>query len=554
MSSSQLSSGGDLPVSPELLSRVRQDPQLLSLLTEQTRREVRRSLVEWATRVLADVGEVPAQHHKLIAQALTDVTIGREDRLMILAPPGSAKSTWVSKIFVPWWFCRHPRSNVLAASHTIDLAQSFGRWIRNTVSEYSTDLGFSLSEDSRAASQWATDQGGMYLAAGIGMAITGRRADLALIDDPVKSREEADSAAVREATYTWYQSSLYTRLKPTGRIVLVMTRWHEDDLAGRLIRDMRAGGDQWRIIKLCAIAEDADDPLGRAPGEALWPEWEPRDKLLRKRGVVGEREWSSQFQQRPAPAEGILFQVDKLRSVPIAPSPIAASVRGWDLAATEQVGSRDPDFTAGVRLSLLESGQFLIHRNLRHLQGTPHQVYEDVLTTAADDGDEVRISLPQDPGQAGKWQVSWLISRLAGYVVESSVETGKKETRAAPVAAQVAAGNFLIESDPVTEKLVREEMASFPAGRHDDIIDALSRAFAALIDKFSGQSMMEAMRRNLEQGGLVLDQDRELIDYYDDVRGEMEQDERPRCCRCGDVVATSCYVTDGDRHWHMECI
>ena len=554
-------SGTDSQVSPELIAAIKADPSLSSLLLEQSRRQIRKSLPDWCRLVLEPLGEEPARHHLLICKMLMQVAAGYHDRVMILAPPGSAKSTYVSKLFIAWWFANHPRSNVIAASHTIGLAESFGRWVRNTVSEFTTDLGYSLSEDSRAAAKWSTDKGGEYLAAGIGMAITGRRADLAVIDDPHKSREEADSETIRESIWTWYRSVLYTRLKPKGRIVLVMTRWHEDDLAGRLIADMESGeGDKWLIIDLKAIAEDGDI-LGRPIGEALWPEWESAELLRRKRGVIGEREWISQFQQKPSPAEGILFDIAKLKSTIHAPAPVLDEVRAWDLAATDQLGGRDPDYTVGLRLALLESGQFLIRRDLRRLQGTPHQVLVEILLAAEHDGQDIRIGLPQDPGQAGKSQVAFLTSKLMGYLVESSTETGSKATRAAPVATQLSAGNFLIESDHTVEKVIKDEMAAFPAGRHDDCVDALSRAFSMLVTRWSGHAVMELMRRNLEQQSLVVDgkrqdieEDTSLIDYYHEIRNGLERGGDPNCRICGRPVGSASYVTDGVDRWHTGCM
>jgi hypothetical protein len=144
---------------------------------------------------------------------------------------------------------------VIAASHTQELAEKWGRRVRNLIAEYSPVLGVGLAPDSQAAGRWETDHGGEYFAAGVGGAIAGRRADLVVIDDPIRSREDADSETVRDKIWDWYKSDLYTRLKPGGRIVLIQTRWHEDDLAGRLLADMAAGGDHWEVISLPALAE-----------------------------------------------------------------------------------------------------------------------------------------------------------------------------------------------------------------------------------------------------------------------------------------------------------
>jgi hypothetical protein len=159
--------------------------------------------------------------------------VAKVDRLAIFMPPGSAKSTYASILFPGWHLSQNPDSAIIAASHTAELAEKFGRRVRNIVENESNILGFSLSQDNAAAGRWETNLNGECFAVGVGGAVTGRRADLCIIDDPVRSREDAMSAPVRERTWEWYKSDLYTRLKPGARIVLIQTRWHEDDLAGR---------------------------------------------------------------------------------------------------------------------------------------------------------------------------------------------------------------------------------------------------------------------------------------------------------------------------------
>ena len=231
---------------------------------------------------------------------------------MVLMPPGSAKSTYASKLFPAWLFSQHPRATIIAASHTAELAEKFGRSVRNLVNQYGDVLGYGLAPDRKAAGQWETNKGGEYFAAGIGGAITGRRADFALIDDPVKSREEAESPTIREKVWDWYRSDLYTRLKPGAAIVLIMTRWHEEDLGGKLIAEMESGGDQWRVLKLPALANSADDPLGRAVNEPLWPAWENAEAIARKRAALGERDFGALFQQDPRPAGTSFFDVNNI--------------------------------------------------------------------------------------------------------------------------------------------------------------------------------------------------------------------------------------------------
>ena len=225
---------------------------------------------------------------------------------------------------------------------------------------------------------------------------------------------------------------------------------------------------------------EKNDPLGRQIGAPLWPEWEDLQSLERKRTTVGERTWSALFQQAPRPNEGTLFKVERLMVTERAHiDPADLTVRAWDLAATENAGSNDPDWTVGLKLACSQSGHYTILDVVR-MRGSPHQVEEVILATARGDGPHVTIGLPEDPGQAGKTQVTYLTARLAGYHVHSTRETGAKFTRAMPVASQIEAGNVTILRDTWNQRLI-EELGDFPSGRKDDQVDALSRAFTTII-------------------------------------------------------------------------
>jgi predicted phage terminase large subunit-like protein len=450
------------------------DSELGALLLKDRRRTIRQHLTAWTEYALAPFGQKPARHHGFLIGELERVERGELDRLMVFMPPGSAKSTYASLLFPAWWFCRHPRSAVIAASHTGELAAWFGRRVRNMVAEHAATIGYNLATGNAAAGRWDTDAGGEYYAAGIGGSITGRRADLAIIDDPVKSREAGQSEAHRKRVWDWFRADLLTRLKPRGRIILIMTRWHEDDLAGRLLL---TEADRWKVLSLSAVAGE-DDPMRRAPGEPLWPEWESAAELADKRRTLGERDWSALYQQDPRPAEGALFRVGRIQVLDAEPSGIRA-VRSWDLAATAAVGTADPDWTVGLKLGRLADGRFVVLDVVR-LRGGPDEVEEAIAGTAGADGREVLIELPQDPGQAGKGQVLYLARRLAGFRVGVSPETGSKVTRAAPVASQVNVGNVSLVRASWNRALL-DELAAFPSGRHDDQVDALARAFGALI-------------------------------------------------------------------------
>lgn len=438
---------------------------------KQARRTIRATLEAWARHVLAPLGQAPSAHHLMLISALERVSGSPGGRLLVLMPPGSAKSTYSSVLFPAWWLARHPRGLVLTASHTQGLAEDFGRKVRTLIDEHGVQLGVRLRPEKRAAGQFLVTSGGGYFAAGVRGAVTGRRADLIILDDPVRGFADGESFAAREALWNWYRSELVTRLTPGGCIVLVMTRWHCDDIAGRLVEQ---GG--FELLQLPAIAV-ASDMLGRQAGDALWPDREPLAALEEHRRVLGERAFSALFQQTPIAAGGQIFDLRKFISVDSVP--VGVAVRAWDLAATAG-GSGDPDWTVGVRLVRTAAGGCIIDDVVR-LRGGPADVVRAITGTAQHDGVGVQIGLPQDPGQAGLGQVMFLAGQLAGFRVRSSRETGSKEVRAMPVAAQIAEGTIGFRRAAWNAALL-DELGLFPCGRHDDQVDALARAYTMLCE------------------------------------------------------------------------
>src|SRR6185503_15526764 len=280
---------------------------LLSLLDEAKRRRIRRSCIEWAR----EVGFEPAPHHRLILDEMCALMASTSyDTLLLFAPPGSAKSHHVSVAFPPWWMAANPGRSIIAASHSAELAAKWGRRVRNLIAMHSEMLGVGPSPDSQAADRWATDKGGEYLAAGVQAGIAGFRADLGIIDDPFGSKEDAYSQRIRDRVWDWYINDFSARLKPNAKRVIMHTRWHLDDLAGRVIEQARQTNQTIRIISLPAIAV-ANDPLGRKPGEYLWDDPEGYDYaafLRRRQAETPPVEWAALYQQEPVPEGGGFFQ------------------------------------------------------------------------------------------------------------------------------------------------------------------------------------------------------------------------------------------------------
>ena len=360
-----------------------------------------------------------------------------------------------------------PAERILVTGYNERMARRFSRKTR-TIAK----TRIALAADKAAADEWETDAGGGLVARGVGTPPTGFGFGWIFIDDPIKKREEAESEVYREKVWDWYTDDLYTRLEPGGKIVLTLTRWHHDDIAARAIA---SEPDRWRVLKLPALAEE-NDPLGRQPGEALWPERFSAEALERIRSVQsdngGAYAFEALYQQNPTPREGAFFRVSQLKILPAAPANLK-TVRAWDLAA-----STKGDYTAGVKLGRDDAGLFYVLDVVRG-QWLPDERNRVMMQTAALDGRQTRIRLAQDPGQAGVDQIKALTLMFAGYNVKAERVSGSKETRADSFAAQVNAGNVkLVRGD--WNRAFLEELRTFPLGKNDDQIDGAADAFNEL--------------------------------------------------------------------------
>ncbi|MBR0882468.1 putative phage terminase large subunit-like protein [Bradyrhizobium japonicum] len=305
------------------------------------RKLLRASLAEWC---IAN-GYTPARHHLLLIEKLEALARGDIPRLAVFMPPGSAKSTYASVLFPPWAMSHFPKAQFLAASHTTELAERWGRRVRSLIAENSSILGITPDDQNQAAGRWAVKEGGEYLAAGARIGIAGFRALFGVIDDPLRSREDADSETIRERLWEWYLYDFRPRLIPGARQLLIQTRWHEDDLAGRCLNHQ-----PWEVISLPAEAK-ANDQLGRAPGEFLWGDdaYGYGEQLRELKETTPPRVWSALYQQAPAPDEGDFFKTQWFKPLDIAPSHTLMRCYGAsDYAVTNEGG----DFTVHVVLGV----------------------------------------------------------------------------------------------------------------------------------------------------------------------------------------------------------
>lgn len=415
-----------------------------------------------------------AKHHQAVCAALERVFTGQTRRLILNLPPRYSKTALV-QAFIAWSMGHAPDSEFIYTSYSGRLAAASSYAVRTMLlaPEYKAIFpAVALKDDSQAKDEWRTTAGGMMYAVGAGGTITGYGAGkhrpgfggCILIDDPLKA-DEARSEVMRGNLIDWYKDTLQSRVNsPETPIIYIGQRLHEDDLAGWLLNG--GSGEQWEHVCFPAIQPD---------GTALWPEKHTIEDLRRMEQSMPYT-FAGQYMQRPAPLDGGIFKPHKLEVVDAIPAGSIQWVRGWDFAATT-----DGDWTAGAMLGRLPDGRFLIADMVRVREG-PDERDATLKATAARDGRQTLVSIPQDPGQAGKTQVAYLLKQLAGYRVQTSPETGDKVTRAEPFAAQVNVGNVLMLRASWNE-LLMDEMRMFPNGAHDDQIDALSRAFAHLIGK-----------------------------------------------------------------------
>jgi len=406
-------------------------------------------------------------HLAYIRRQLDRVTTGEIKRLMLFMPPRHGKTEQVTVRYPVWRLKRDPTLHVIVGAYNQTLVNRFSRKARR-IAETQIDL----SADRSAVEEWETSMGGTFRAVGVGSGITGQGGDLVIIDDPVKSREEANSETYRERVWDWYTDDLYTRLEPGAAIILIMTRWHESDLAGRILES--EDGPDWTVISLPAEAE-ANDPLGRELGAALCPERYDVDALERIHAVLGNSYYAL-YQQRPTPPEGGMFKRHWFEIVDNAPRQLQR-VRYWDKAGSSDKG----DYTVGALLGRDALGQFYVLDVVRGQWSALERETVIKQTAAMDAGlyGGVTIWQEQEPGSGGLESAQATVRNLAGYSIRTERVTGDKATRAEPFAAQCGALNVRLVAGAWNAAYVTE-LCAFPYGSFDDQVDASSGAFNKL--------------------------------------------------------------------------
>lgn len=427
-----------------------------------------------------------ARHLEILAEYLEDIELGRLHRLLVEMPPRHGKSQLTSIFFPAWYLGQHPDRQVILTSYAATLAERFSRQARNLFADPLFPFDAHIAEDQKAAHAWgiAGERGGL-IAAGVGGPVTGHGANLLIIDDPVKNAEEADSPAYREMVWDWYRSTAYTRLERPGAIVLTMTRWHDDDLAGRLLREAAQGGEQWEVLRLPALAE-ADDALGRVADAPLWPRKYNSDDFATIRRTVGARNWAALYQQSPVPDGGNIFRHAWWQTYPPNLGPqLQKVIQSWDTAFKDgDENDESACWTAGLgtdgRVYVLD----VWHRRVTSAELIGSQQRPGIIAQHyawfAQQGLTPAEVVIEDKG-SGTTSVQMLALSNPYLPIVPQLPRGSKTERARAVTPFYEAGRILHPDGLPWVEEFQLQCERFPTGTHDDMVDSMTMGLPRLL-------------------------------------------------------------------------
>jgi len=449
---------------------------------------------------------VMAAHHRLLLANLQALEEGRIKNLMVLMPPGSAKSTYSDVVFVPWFMARKPRRNVILASYASDIAKKQGRRARQLIrsKSFANLMGVSLKADQHAADEWALSNGSEYMSGGLLSGLTGNRAGLGVVDDPIKGREAAESETIRNKTWDAYIDDFCSRLIPGAPQLMIQTRWHEEDPAGRILPEGWDGesghfdgrdGRPWQVICLPAIADRKDDPLGRKIGETLWPEWFSHEHWAPFKSKP--RTWNSLYQQKPTAQEGTFFKREWFKRYRTAPT----ALHKYMTSDHAPGGTESSDFTC-VRVWGVDSqGDLYLLDGFRH-QETLDKSSDKVIGNKVahslgrvQKGDPVYDGLikrhkpfcwfPEDDNnwKSARGFVTRLMREEKAFcrIEPISPHGGDKQVKAQAFQAMAASGRVWLPEGETGDDVLAQYL-KFPGGANDDEVDAAAIMGRALDD------------------------------------------------------------------------
>lgn len=407
-------------------------------------------------------------HLARLVDKLEALERGKLSRLIVAMPPRHGKSQLGSVFFPAWSLGRSPTRKVIFATYSQDLAEEIGRQVRNKLADPVHRLIFpacELSADSQAAHRFSTTAGGDYYAVGRGGAITGRGCELLVLDDPLKGVEEAQSAAIRRSLHTWFRTDVYSRLHPGAGILLISTRWAEDDLAGMLLREHAADG--WEVLALPAIAETTNDPLGRAEGDPLWPARYSLDLLQDIKAHASPSYWSALYQQRPTPIEGAIFKRDWWRTYREQPASFDRIVMSVDSAFSSK---ETADYSAMTTWGETKTGFYLL--GLWRGRVEFPELKRKLVVLAGERKPNVILIENRASGQS----LIQELQRDTTLPIKPIDVSKDKVVRANAVTPTIEAGRVYLPEGASWLTDYLDELSSFPTARHDDLVDSTTMA------------------------------------------------------------------------------
>jgi predicted phage terminase large subunit-like protein len=470
-----------------------------------------RSFIElgWGT-VEGESTYRPNWHIDAICEHFEAVSRGEIRRLMVLIPPRHMKSLSAAVFWPAYDWIANPQRRWVFASYAFDLSRRDSVKCRRVIQSqwYRDRWGdrFKLAHDQNRQDRFDNDKGGYRLSISVDGKVTGEGGNIIVIDDALNAKD-ANSEAARMNVQRWWDESMPTRLNDpiTGAFVIVQQRLHANDLVGHI---RKKNDPRW--VSLCLPAEyEPDHPQRwfrdprKEAGELLWPSRVPRQEIDELKASLGEYASAGQLQQRPVPREGGLFKRHWFHVEAFAP-PDCTWSSAWDFAATAaKVTKPDPDWTSNALVGKSRTTNKFYVKRIRRFREDPGEVRRRVLATAQEDGRQVKVTIPQDPGQAGKDQAIQYVGLLAGFEVLAEAQTGDKMSRAMGFAAQASVGNVILIDDahlPPEQKWHADflaEITSFPTGAHDDQVDSVASAYNRLTDSTSG--IIDFYRDQVEQ-------------------------------------------------------
>lgn len=475
---------------------------------------------------------IPAAHLLYISSIIAREILEGNAHIIVSLPPRHGKSELISVHTPIWHLDLFPEDPIILATYGADLSATFTRRVRDTVIELGGEdnspapahtlagrprLRTTIRSDLQQATNFQTPQGGGMVGVGVGGPITGKGAKLLLVDDYIKNAEDAASTTSQQAKYDWFTSTAYTRLEPGGSVVILATRWDQNDLIGMLIKNQDEFEIPWTVIEIPAIAynDGTPCPLGRQPGDALWPARYPLRRLRQIRSLLGPYYWAAEYQQRPIKRTDVKFEEGLIEIVHSVPNEHKLrKTRSWDLAGTE---NKRADWTVGSLLGQDGPPKATMTNTIIMdvVRGRWEQakLEEKILETAENDGPEVPIIIEQEPGSSGKNYAAYLKDTvLRGYSVEVLAPQSDKWLKAQPFFAAVARGKVKMLA-AVWNKIMMDEFKDFPSGSHDDQVDSVSQGFNKLFTRKLGSVVWgrDGSIYEQSQSGILVPQEKKIV-------------------------------------------